>query len=228
LNPSYATAHQWHALNLTAQGDLAAGLRELDAAHQLDPLSLVILTDRGEMLTYARRYPEAVDQLEQVLKLDPNFLLAHEMLTHCQSLAGNYTEAVAHGRRAAQLSHQSPWAEAVLGVAMARSGHRADAEAIVHRLKKAPEAKSRADFVAMVEVALGHTDEAFVWLDSAREARLGTLILLQVDASWDPLRSDPRFKKLLPQPLVRETSSSSIVSSRFLSLRRKAHSKMAA
>jgi hypothetical protein len=128
-------------------------------------------------------------------------LLAHEILSHCQSLTGDYAGAAAHAKRASQLSHNSPWSEAMLAIALARAGHRADAQMLLEHLKEAPEAKSRADFLALVEIALGHKNEAFAWLDRAHEARLGALILLDVEPFWDYVRSDPRFERLRPRPL---------------------------
>jgi len=51
--------------------------------------------------------------------------------------------------------------------------------------------------VAMAHVALGDTDTAFAWLESAFEKRDQILTTLKVDLAWDPIRSDPRFRNLL-------------------------------
>jgi DNA-binding winged helix-turn-helix (wHTH) protein len=47
LNPNDPVSHQWYAVYLLASGDADRGFREVQAAHQLDPLSLAINTDIG-------------------------------------------------------------------------------------------------------------------------------------------------------------------------------------
>jgi Tfp pilus assembly protein PilF len=56
LNPSYATAHQWYAYYLAFTGRPDESLTEITAALALDPLSLSISTDVGELLYFACRY----------------------------------------------------------------------------------------------------------------------------------------------------------------------------
>ena len=51
--------------------------------------------------------------------------------------------------------------------------------------------------IAQVYVALGETDNAILWLGRAFEARSRGMIFLNVQASWDPIRDDPRFQELL-------------------------------
>ena len=40
-------------------------------------------------------------------------------------------------------------------------------------------------------------DQAFLWLEKAYDERTNSLAYLKVQATWDPLRSDPRFTDLL-------------------------------
>ena len=48
LNPNYATGHQWYAnFYLIPQLRLDEAAREMDAAEALDPLSPIMLVDRG-------------------------------------------------------------------------------------------------------------------------------------------------------------------------------------
>ena len=77
LNPNDPVSHQWYAVYLLASGhpDLAFG--EVQIAHRLDPLSLAINTDIGFHHYYNGRYDEAVSQLQSVLTMKSDFLLAH-------------------------------------------------------------------------------------------------------------------------------------------------------
>ena len=49
LNPEYPTAHDWYALHLSRLGRHAEAGAEIEQALQLDPLSLIINTDAGEI-----------------------------------------------------------------------------------------------------------------------------------------------------------------------------------
>jgi hypothetical protein len=50
---------------------------------------------------------------------------------------------------------------------------------------------------AIVHGALGELDQAFAWLERARQERSGLLLYARVDPLFDPLRGDPRFDSLL-------------------------------
>ncbi len=51
-------------------------------------------------------------------------------------------------------------------------------------------------FVADIYIGLGEIDEAFQWLEKAREEQ-SVWLYLRIDPRYDPLRSDPRFQDLL-------------------------------
>ena len=44
---------------------------------------------------------------------------------------------------------------------------------------------------------LGDRDAAFAWLEKANQERSASLVGLKMDASFDSLRSDPRFPRVL-------------------------------
>lgn len=50
---------------------------------------------------------------------------------------------------------------------------------------------------AIIYAGLGDKDQAFEWLDRAYNDRPTTLCRIKSEPRWDPLRSDPRFEKLI-------------------------------
>ena len=63
------------------------------------------------------------------------------------------------------------------------------------------EARARASYVSpvafvMVHAALGQADQAFDWLERTYEERRGWLAYLNVEPMLDPLRGDPRLRRL--------------------------------
>ena len=94
LNPDYATAHQWYAECLAWQGRFDEALAESERARQLDPMSLIIATDRGAILYYARQYDRAINQLRAVLDMDPGFNNARSFMVAAYVQQKKFAEAL--------------------------------------------------------------------------------------------------------------------------------------
>ena len=194
LNPNYATAHHWYAEYLIAVDRPEEALAEIGRARELDPLSLIINTDTGKVLYYARRYDEAIRQLRETLKMDPDFPQAHIWLGSVCATTGRYDEALASFSKV----KNNAWALGWLGYVDGVSGCRHEAEKIVAELKQI-ETEHAVDPHIMVYLylGLGEKDQAFAALEKDYELRSVGLISLKVNPWYDSLRSDPRFADLL-------------------------------
>lgn len=95
LNPSYATAHQWRAVNLLVTGHADEGLQELKGAQSLDPASPIIMADTVEMDVLTGRLPEAVAAGKRALDIDPSFSLVQSYLSWAYTGQHNFAEAAA-------------------------------------------------------------------------------------------------------------------------------------
>jgi hypothetical protein len=94
------------------------------------------------------------------------------------------------------LSGGSPTCIANLARAYVASGKTSEAVKLVSDLKEHSNSNhSHASEIAEIYVALGDTDQAMNWLEKCYEERFNPSALLR--PSFDPLRSDPRFKDLL-------------------------------
>lgn len=198
LNPTYPTAHQWHGEFLTSMGLFDQGLAELQKARDLDPLSLIINTNLGLNSYWARRYDLAIEQLDRVLELEPNFFRAHLHLGMCYERKRMYPEALAEFEKARSISENS-WTLAGLGQCHASFGARAVAEKFLDQLLEL----SRRQFVSCATIAVAYAgfedraDQTMEWLEKAYEERSGLLIWVKVWPIFDHLRSDARFVRLL-------------------------------
>lgn len=70
LNPSYATAHQWYAEMLVAENRTDEAVASARRATVRDPLSGIIAWNLARVLYLARRPREALDQLEELGRLE--------------------------------------------------------------------------------------------------------------------------------------------------------------
>ncbi|HEU4391717.1 MAG TPA: tetratricopeptide repeat protein, partial [Blastocatellia bacterium] len=197
LNPNYPTAHHWYALYLMETGRTEEALREINRAHELDPVSLIINTAVGWLYYFARDYDHAISVLENTLELDPDFFRAHVWLALAYGQKGMFDKAIAHSERAIALSNRSSISVGALAYSYAISGRRAEARKLLEELLAIAKQKYVPPyFVAGVYTGLGDKDKAFEWLGKAHQER--STALLSVEPVFDPLRRDPRFRELLP------------------------------
>jgi TolB-like protein/DNA-binding winged helix-turn-helix (wHTH) protein/Tfp pilus assembly protein PilF len=196
LNPSYVTAHHWYAYCLISQGRVEEALREIRLAQELDPLSLIINTDLGELLYFARRYDEAIRQAQKTLEMDSSFALAHRVLGWGYEQKGMYKESIAELQTLVRLSGRADYALAALGRSYALSGNRKEAEKLLRELRALYPRKPGTSFgLAVLYSALGNKDQAFFWLEKSAQERFG-IILIKVEPYFDSLRTDPRFRDI--------------------------------
>ena len=94
LAPSSATAHQWLATNLAAQGRIDQALPEARGAITLDPLSAAAATDYAVVLLAARRYSEAAAAARRSLDLDSTFTFGHAVLAQIYGVSGKPDSAL--------------------------------------------------------------------------------------------------------------------------------------
>ena len=71
LNANYAVAHQQYSSLLAGSGRTAEAKSELLLAQQLDPHSVSIAKDLGELLVYERNYDKAIEQFRSAIDIDP-------------------------------------------------------------------------------------------------------------------------------------------------------------
>jgi TolB-like protein/Flp pilus assembly protein TadD len=202
LNPNYATAHQWFGECLQSQGRVEDAVAELKRAQELDPLSLIINSLLGFALDTVGKGEEAIEQLRKTIEIDPTFAHAHEMLGNVLEHKGHIEEAVLEYEKSARLSAMDPSILAQLARACFLVGRKAEAQQLWDQLKSLSERQYVPAYsLALVQSAFGDKDEAIRLLEKSYEdhapfdsSDLGWIL---VDHRLDPLRSDPRFKKLI-------------------------------
>jgi TolB-like protein/DNA-binding SARP family transcriptional activator/Tfp pilus assembly protein PilF len=200
LNPGYAVAYQYYAFLLAFQGRYDEAVPLIRKAQQLDPLSLAIQSNVGNVLYAAQRYPEAAEQLRFALDMDSTREETRQLLASALTELGRYDEAVAELRRVIATAggwHRS--AVAVLGYTYARAGRLAEAEQVRKEIELARgDGKSLSPYYyAGFLGALGRRDEAFAMLDQALATQGSGLVAAGVSPTMHPLRSDPRFERFL-------------------------------
>jgi TolB-like protein/tetratricopeptide (TPR) repeat protein len=199
--PSYATAHQWLALNVLApQGRFEHAAHELDAASELDPASTAIAVSRGILSFYAGDLELATGQFEALADEHPHFSLIYYFLGQCYELAGRSDESLTALRKAVELAGESSETLAALGHALAQAGQGEEAAAILQRLeKRATRRYVSPALLAQVLIGLNENELALGRLEAAAEVRATEMIWLGTRPVYDPLRESERFQALVAQ-----------------------------
>ncbi|MET0215520.1 MAG: tetratricopeptide repeat protein [Vicinamibacterales bacterium] len=197
LNPNDAAAYAGQAHWLLCQGRTDEALASARRARELDPLAL-FGTNIGWILFHARRYSEAIRELQTVLAVRPDDGRVLWFLGFALIEQGQPEEALRVLERSASVSDRNPAVLGVLARAYARAGRRTEALRIVDELHR----RRRAGYIppaAFVNAYLGlaEYDQAFVWLEHAYEERSNILQYLKVHPFYDAVRGDPRFARLL-------------------------------
>jgi TolB-like protein/DNA-binding winged helix-turn-helix (wHTH) protein/lipoprotein NlpI len=198
LNPDYATAHQWYAEYLAWQGRFDEALVESERARQLDPMSLIIATDRGTILYYARKYDRAIDQFRAVLDMDPGFYTARSFIVTMYVQQGKFAEALKESDLMGN-AEDSPWYWAFKAYIYNHSGSGSQAR---HALAKFEELSPRLQSDAILARLYAYNGSSqqgkvMLLLEQAYKERSAVLTNIKVDPKYDNLRKDQRFQDLL-------------------------------
>jgi len=197
LDPSYATAHDWYAYYLASIGRFDEAIAHVKQAQTIEPVSLSIATDVGEILYWARQYDRAVDQLRGVLQIEPDFPMARNILGLAYLKTGDRLQAVEELEAARRLS-PGPRTISTLAYGYGAAGLRAKAEATLAELRDLSRQRYTSAFALAVAYAgSGDTEQALSELEIAFVERSDTMAVLRVYPVLDSLRNEPRFKDLL-------------------------------
>jgi DNA-binding winged helix-turn-helix (wHTH) protein/tetratricopeptide (TPR) repeat protein len=93
IAPGNSLAHAWRASLLAVKGDVTGAARETDIAVKLDPLSMMIVSDRCWLLRAARRNEEAVDACTWLREMNPEGYMSAIWLASSLEVVGRETDA---------------------------------------------------------------------------------------------------------------------------------------
>ena len=110
----------------------------------------------------------------------------------------NLDEALRAFNKARELSQQEPIATGAVGRCLGLMGETRAAQGVLKNLL----GRSRRAYLSGVDVAnvyigLGDLDSAFKWLEKAFEDRCPRVTRLNVDPSYDPIKSHSKFPSFL-------------------------------
>jgi serine/threonine protein kinase/Tfp pilus assembly protein PilF len=198
LNPGYATAHHWYAVFLVLLGKFPQASDEIFRARDLDPFSPVINWTSGYIHFYARQYDKAIELYKYTLLLDPSFIRTSIDIAVAYVQKSMFHEALLELEKGINEKDLTPSIQASIAWVYAMAGKKEEAEKILEDLKNSDRQRYLSRFaVAIVCVGLGKHEEAIDWLEQSFKEKEDPMTSIKVNPRLDPVRSHPRFVKLL-------------------------------
>ena len=164
--------------------------RHIDEALDLDPLSKPLQNLLAWLYYFARRYPEALSVCDRMLELDPHYhhTLAVQGLVYMA--VGRYEDAI----RVLNQCAAGPYCIYAYGLA----GRTAEARRLLEEdERRAESAWVPPSALAAACIGVGDYGRAFDYLERACDVHDPVITVLGVSPVFDPLRSDPRFSRIL-------------------------------
>jgi len=202
LNPGFDEIHYMYSFYLLAVGRFDESISEAKRALACNPFSVRISQHLGQSFYCARMYDEAIRQFAKTLQLDSNYLSAHESFGDAYEQKAQYHEAVAHWNKAMILAGDEELA-ATLSSVYAKEGFSSAVRAVAtKKLKRLKHRKDHGDYIPAMNFARAHLRagnrvQALQYLKLACEERNVYSLMIGSDPLYDPLRTEPRFIRLL-------------------------------
>jgi TolB-like protein/DNA-binding winged helix-turn-helix (wHTH) protein/tetratricopeptide (TPR) repeat protein len=197
LDPGYATAHHWYGAMLMWLGRFEQASREIQRARDIDPFSPGITAALASNYYFWGHYEDSLALTQQLLAANPTFYIVHSLLALNLAKKGMTEAAISEFEKSLALERH-PYTLMWLGNLYGVSGRRHQALKLVEELaRRSGPDQANAYPTAVIWAGLGENDRALDWLDKAFEERESDLVMIKVEPSFDRLRTNPRFQRLM-------------------------------
>ncbi|HMZ22678.1 MAG TPA: hypothetical protein PLD20_32420, partial [Blastocatellia bacterium] len=196
MNPNYATAFHWYGEMLSLVGRFDEAVSALQQAERLDPLSTAIKHNLGETWFRARQFDRTLQKSNEILELDPAAPQVHYLRWHVAQAQDRFEDAVAE--RIVYLTKLNTPSEVITALkqAHASGGWRAQWQKELD-LVAAGKFSLNSNELAKHCLYLGDKEQALRWMEKSFSERGDVPVLMKTLPSYDSLRGDERFNKLL-------------------------------
>jgi predicted Zn-dependent protease len=184
---------------LTARGRFAEARTQYAYADRVVPKA--VGTDVHETLSeyFAREYDDSAQRAEALRDRHPDIEVLVEILSEDYLAMNQPAKAITLLTSSNPKSEDAKISrEVMLGIAFTKLGQKRKALRILSQIEESKKPYFDLNFhLAALSAALGDKHRAFDYLEKSYSSRQTSVVFLGVDALMDPLRSDPRFDKML-------------------------------
>lgn len=198
--PNNGSVHFVSGIMYRLDGDYEKALQSIDRNSRLNPSErLTACWNRARIFMYQGRYDEAMAQLDLGVTIEPNHPLLRSFRGQLLCLSG---KPAAGAELLTEVLLNHPEIEGIrplLAMCLSAVGeHEAARAQLTDRVKAVALMDHDIPYwVASAYAMEGERDEAFNWLEQAISLGNENLPWFESNPAWEPLRDDPRFRKIM-------------------------------
>jgi len=201
INPSFVDGYFWAEFYYTyVERDVEEAVAANRRAAELDPLDLNILSRLAQVHIIFGRLDEAIERLEDIVRMDPQHMVSYLELADAYARRGDREKALVAAERGLELSGGQSIAAfgMAIAVAGAGAGDRDRARELLRELSSRAEREYVSPFwLAAGHAALGELDRAFEYLAQAVRDHDPNLLYISATPKEMGWQNDPRFEHVL-------------------------------
>lgn len=199
LNPNDARAHHWYATFLLSCRRVPESLAQIDEAQKLDPTSVAILADKGDILNIANQTDAAMSLLRQIETTEPSFVSAHRYLSEIYLARKDYPDYLK------EWQHMMILLKDQNGLAVERAAEegfsKGGYQGMLRGTLRAQKELNNSGIVPAYSLAityarLGEKQNSLQCLRDAYDKHDSSLLFLSIEPAFDSLRNDSEFRDL--------------------------------
>ena len=197
LDANDPQTRQWYAEFLSLMSRHQEAIAQIQSALRLDPSSMIIHHQAGQIFRAARMYPQALEEFRKALMIQPNFGPTYGAMSLVYRAQGRFPESI-EALRQADL-YWDPGGTSVKDLETIANAYKAGGKRAFYRAELEFEAKHPGpDYdAARLYALLGERDHALHWLQQALASHRPEILNLQNDPEFDSYRADPGFQKIV-------------------------------
>lgn len=197
LDPTNLKARHWYSLYHSVMGDFDKAMAQSDTISTMDSARNYLI-GRGSLLYFARRNVELKELMIEVVEMDTSVAWGYDWLGMAYIELEEYQNSIDTYYKAFRLSDGTVEVGGGLGHALGLAGELKAAKEMAEFYRMQSEDHYLPPVQrAFIHIGIGEYDEAFKLLEQAYEENSWFLAFIQVEPWLDPLRSDPRFDRLV-------------------------------
>lgn len=212
LDANSARAYHWYATALETHGEFQKALAAIARARALDPGNRAIVADEAVIRFDSGRRQEALSTIEQLAKIDPQFVSWHLYLAHCYLLTGRDADYLHEAITVARL-RGLPDIVASLHLAQDRlrtGGRQAMLDQLTASERRGDHGAGYAVSVAKYQALAGNRSAMLHWLGVALEQHDHDLVRAAMYLEFEPYRGDPDFRNIVNRAIEQAAHDAAI------------------
>ncbi len=197
IAPDSDNVYRWYAMRLSGKGRSEEAISRIKTAIDLNPNSLFHQIVYARILYFARRYDDAITQLQRVIEMDSSRPVAYSLLWRSYHQKGDYSRAYESFMKLQQLIRTNDEVLKNYETSYAKSGWQGVLLRYIEIVKANDAKGSYAYFISVLSALSGQREQSLRYLNDAVKNRSLDISSIEGDPGLDLLRDDPRFAELV-------------------------------